>query len=190
MVVQTERIWLFETILSDPFIFEKTDGIDITMSPNDDRLIELLDIDTAVFYIDTVLKGGLGREVGYGGEDHLPISSNGKTSASYDLDFNIPLDSDTLIEQLLGKEYSIVGMRRDLSMFACFARFVAKPLKIDNEVLQRMTLETDDGNHILFELNSLNVTEVINVIGNPPPIYPPPFEEVLAFDYPIESAMN
>lgn len=190
MLVQTERIWLFETVLADPFIFEKMDGINITMSPDNDRLIQLLDIDRAVFYIDTVLKGGLNRTIFHGGEDHLPLSDNGKTMASYSLEFNIPLDDELLIEQLVGKEYSIVAMRRNLSLFCSFARFTPKKLGIDNEVLQRMTLESDKGNHVLYEVNSLNVTEVIHVIGEPPPIYPPVFVEALGFDYPMESAIN
>ena len=190
MVVQTERIWLFETILTDPFIFDETDGINITMSPDNDRLIELLDIDKAIFYIDSILKGGITREVEYGGEDHMPVTNNGKTSASYALNFNMPLDDDNLLEQIMGKEFSLIGMRRDLSMFVSFGRFTAKKLAIDNEVLQRLFFECKTGNHILFDLNSVNVTEVINIIGNNPPIYPPPFVDVFGFDYPLESAIN
>lgn len=190
MIVQTERIWLFETLLTDPFIFEKVDGITVTMSENNDRLIQFIDIDKAVFYIDTIQKGGLQRTLGYGGEDHLPVTNNGKINAEYSLEFNLPLDRPNIVEQMIGKEFSIIAMRRDLSHFCSFARFVAKDLDIDNEVLQRISLETNTGSHILFEVNSFNITEVINVIGTDPPIFPPPFEEAVAFDYPIESEMN
>lgn len=190
MVIQCERIWLFETTLSDPYIFDKTDGIDVLMSPDNDQNIQLLDIDKAVFFIDTVLKGGLTKELGYGGEDTRPLTTNGKVSATYSLAFNIPLDDDDIIDQLVGKEFSIVCMRRNFSLFSIFGRFESKKLEIDNEILQRITFETELGNHIVYELGSLNVTEVINIIGNPPPIYPPEFIDTEAFDYIVESAIN
>jgi len=190
MVIQLERLYLFETLLTDPFIFEKTDGISVTMSPTDDRFIELLDIDKAVFYVDTVLKGGLQRTKEYGGEDFQPFTANAKHSSEYSLEFNMPLENESYLEQMIGKEFSIVGMRRDLSLFTCFARFRARPLDIDNELLQRIELRTDLGNHIMYEVENLNVTEVINIIGNTPPIFPGPVDPVFGFDYPIESAMN
>ena len=190
MIVQVERLWLFETLVSDPYIFEKTDGVDITMNSIDDRLIELLSIDVAIFYVDTILKGGLSRELEYGGEDNFPFRTNGKISAEYTIQFNLPLENEDFIEQMVGKEFSLVGMRRDLSLFSCFSRFTARPLSIDNEVLQRIELKASSGNHVLYELNSLNVDEVINVIGTPPPIYPPEPIVSEGFDYPIENPMN
>lgn len=190
MVIQVERLWLFETLINNPFYFNKIDGIEITMSESNDRRIELLDLEKAIFYVDTVLKGGLNVNTEYGGEDHLPITNNGKTMNSYSVQFNIPLENTNIIEQMIGKEFSLIGMRRDLSFFACFARFIADDLDIDNEVLNRVTLESELGNEILFELNNFNVTEVVNIIGSQPPIYPPPFENVLQTDYPIESLLN
>lgn len=190
MVIQIERIYLFETLLSDPFIFEKTDGIDVVMSESNDRVIQFLDIDKAIFYADTVLKGGLQRVKEYGGEDTMPNTADAKHSSEYTLQFNLPLENESFVEQMVGKEFSLVGMRRDLTMVACFGRFQARPLDIDNELLQRIELRSELGNHILYEVNTLNVTEVINIIGTQPPIYPPPFEEAFGFDYPIESAIN
>lgn len=193
MIIQVERLWLFEAIIPDPFIFEKTDGIDITMSDDildTDRVIELLDIDKAVFYIDTVLKGGLSLTTGYGGEDYNPLVNNGKVSAAYQIDFNIPIGRPIITERLLGKEYSIVAMRRDLTLFALFARFTIKSVNIDNEVLQRVSLTSKEGAHPIYEVDNLNVDIVINVIGENPPIYVPPFIDTDGFDYVIESAMN
>lgn len=192
MIIQIERLWLYETIITDPFIFEKTDGVDITMS-NDfgdtDRVIELLDIDKAIFFIDTVLKGGLSLTAGYGGEDHNPLVNTGKVSVAYEIEFNIPIGRSIITEALLGKEFSIVAMRRDLTMFALFARFTIKNVDIDNDVLQRVSLTSEVGNHPIYDVNNLNVTLVVNVIGDNPPIFPP-FIETEGFDYVLESAMN
>lgn len=192
MIIQVERLWLYEAIIADPFIFEKTDGIDITMSDNvldTDRVIELLDLDKAIFYIDTVLKGGLSVTGGYGGEDHNPLVNPGKVSAAYQIEFNLPIGRSIITEALLGREYSVVGMRRDLTMFAFFARFTIKNVSIDNDVLQRVSLTSKEGNYPLYEVNNLNVSLVVNVIGENPPIFPP-FIENVGFDYALESAMN
>lgn len=192
MIIQVERLWLYEAIITDPFIFEKTDGVDITMSDNildTDRVIELLDIDTAVFFINTVLKGGLSVTAGYGGEDHNPLVNTGKVSAAFEVEFNLPIGRSIITEQLLGKEFSVVGMRRDLTLFAFFARFTIKNVSIDNDVLQRVSLTSKMGAHPIYEVNNLNVDIIINVIGENPPIFPP-FIETEGFDYVIESAMN
>ena len=192
MIIQIERLWLYETIITDPFIFEKTDGVDITMSDNildTDRVIELLDIDTAVFFIDTVLKGGISVTGGYGGEDHNPLVNTGKVSAAYQIEFNLPIGRSIITEQLLGKEFSVVAMRRDLTMFAFFARFTIKNVSIDNDVLQRVSLTSEMGSHPLYDVNNLNVTLVINVIGDNPPIFPPFITDV-GFDYALEAEMN
>lgn len=192
MIIQVERLWLYEAIITDPFIFEKTDGIEITMSDDlldTDRVIELLDIDKAVFFINTVLKGGLSLNAGYGGEDHNPLVNTGKVRAAYEIEFNLPIGRSIITEQLLGKEFSIVAMRRDLTLFALFARFTINNVSIDNDVLQRVSLTSEMGNHPLYEVNNLNVDLIVNVIGENPPIFPPPIETE-GFDYVIESAMN
>lgn len=189
MVIQVERLFLYEALIPDPFIFVKTDGIDVTMSETNDRVIEFLDIDKAVFLIDIVLKGGITATLNYGGEDHLPSSANAKLSSEFSIEFNMPIDDPKLIAQLLGLEFSMVGMRRDLTFFAIFGRFTAQVLNIDNDVLQRVTLTTNRENHIIYDVNNLNVTEVINIIGTQPPVFPP-FIEVDGFDYPLEAVMN
>ena len=192
MIIQIERLWLYEVVITDPFIFEKTDGVDITMSDSfgdTDRVIELLDIDKAIFFIDTVLKGGLSVSAGYGGEDHNPLVNTGKVSVSYEIEFNLPIGRSIITEALLGREFSIVAMRRDLTMFALFARFTIKNVNIDNDVLQRVSLTSVMGNHPIYDVNNLNVTLVVNVIGDNPPIFPP-FIETVGFDYVLESAMN
>jgi hypothetical protein len=190
MNIQLERIWLFETNITDPFIFNKTDGVDITMNSTDDRVIELIDIDTAIYYIDTIAKGGLNRVVSYGGEDHFPVSNNGKVSFKHSISFNVPVYENQTLEQLVGKEFSMVGMRRDLSQFACFGRFVCKKLNIDNELINRVTLDSNTGNQSLFELNSINITEVINVIGDIPAAVLTPEIQPLNFPYPMGSGLN
>ena len=190
MIIQTEKIYLFETTLNDPFIFDKTDGITTSFSGNEDRVIELLDIDKSVFLITSLFKGGIRKIVSYGGEDQFPFTVNGKVNYEYELEFNIPVDNDGLVEQLMGNEFSMVGFKRDFTKYACFGRFVADTLTVDNEIVQRVTMKTSPGKHVLYEVNTLNVTEVKNITGCGDPVFPPVPEVTEGFDYNMDSPMN
>lgn len=190
MIIQCERIWLFEWDGVDPFIFNKTDGVEIVMSEEDDRNIDTISIDKAVFFINTILKGGIKRTIEYGGEDFMPFQINGKQRFQYNVEFNVPLEFTRNIEQLTGREYSLVAMRRNLSFFAIFGRFTANTIEIDNEIQQRLTLVCELGNYPVFELNTLNVTEVVNIIGDEPPIYSPPEPDQISLDYEMDIELN
>lgn len=168
MIIQCERIWIYEFSETSPYIFERVDGVDIKFNEGNDKIIELLDVDKPVFFIDNLLKGGLQRSIEYGGEDTAPYSANGKNTFSYSIEFNLPLSRDSIIEHIMGKEFSLLAMRRDLSYFAIFGRFVATQLDIDNEIQQRVTLECVAGNYPIFEVNNLNITGSITIIGIKP----------------------
>ena len=89
MVIQIEKIWLFETEVSDPYNFDKVDGVEVVL--RDDRTLESLSVDRAVYYISTISKSGLTYSKEYGGEDNESFNSDGKTRTTYNLSFNLPV---------------------------------------------------------------------------------------------------
>ena len=155
MIIQTEQIWLFETSITDPFFFGTKDGVQATMS--NPRSIALLDIAAVSFYMDQVVKGGLTYSIKYGGEDNEIQESYGKSAQGYKLEANIPTVSEKLIEKLVGKEFSLLAMRRDGTFFVIFARLVVDGFDIDNVVRQRVTFKAANTNTRIYNVESFNV---------------------------------
>jgi hypothetical protein len=183
MIVQTERIYLFETEAKDPYFFGTVDGVTATMA--DERRIDFLDINTVYFFIDTVSKGGLQYTKEYGGEDVGLFDTAGKVSTSYRLEFNLPLLSQRTIDAMMGREFSILAMRRDLTYFCIFGRFVAQDLEVDNEVLQRVTMQSSANDARIFEVNSFNITNILNNITTEDPS-----GDLGGFEYALEEGMD
>jgi hypothetical protein len=185
MLIQVEQIWLFECSITDPFIFEKTDGVNITMSADDDKTIENLSIDKAEFYIRDILKGGLQSSNSYGGKDIYPLSQLGKASTLQRFEFNFPADDEMRVRNMIGKEYCVLGMKRDRTYFVSFARYTVPELMIDNDVIQRVSLQGSKGSQQLYTVNNINVTEVVNTIECESVVV-----ESTGFDYELDAAMN
>lgn len=164
MQIQVNKIWLFETQVTNPFFLETIDGV--TTSMLNSRTINLLDIVSVYFFFDNIARGGMTHSIGYGGEDDQIIDSYGKSTSSYKIEFNVPTVSQNLLEKLVGKEFAIVGMRRDLSRFCVFGRFTCSSLNVDNEVLQRVSFESNDTNAKMFNVQSMNITTIENVIDS------------------------
>jgi hypothetical protein len=162
MEIQLEKIWLFETQVSDPFYIGTKDGVSAKMI--DPRTIELLDIETVYFFIDVIGKGGLTYNLKYGGEDSEIMQTYGKSHSDYTIMFNVPTQSQRILEDLIGKQFSLVGMRRDLSRFAIFGQFECEELAIDNEVQQRVRFVAKNTNARIYNIQSLNITQIINTI--------------------------
>jgi len=163
MFIQTERIWLFETKVLDPYFFGTIDGVTTTMS--EERRISLLGIETVIFYISTIGRGGVRYVNRYGGEDVGMFEANGKISNSYTLEFGLPVISQRTIQQMIGKEFSLLAMRKDLTRFVIFGRFIAEPLEVDNEKLQRVTFISNTPNCRIFEVNEVYITTIVNTIS-------------------------
>ena len=163
MVIQVEKLFLFQTIIEDPFIFEEVDGVDIVMES--DRVIETLNVQTAVFFIDVVAKSGLKYTRKYGGEDTDSASSFGKTTGNYEIIFNLPVLSQKTIERMVGREFSIFGMRRDLTYFLILGKFTAENLKIDNDVQQRISLSCENTQAKIYDVKAFNFEEIENIIS-------------------------
>lgn len=163
MIILTERIWLFETTVLDPYFFGTIDGVTATLSS--ERRISLLDIETVIFYISGISKGGIRYNNRYGGEDVGMFEANGKISNTYTLEFNLPVLSQRTIQQMIGKEFSLLAMRKDLTRFAIFGRFIAEPLEVDNEKVQRLTFVSNTPNARIFEVDEVNITEILNTIN-------------------------
>lgn len=163
MVVQVERIWLFETSLTDPYQFNTVDGVTCTMSS--DRVVDNLNVGTATFYITSIAKAGLSYTKKYGGEDVDAISQYGKTITDFNLQFNLPLLAQETIERIVGREYSFLAMRRDLTYFVCFGRFSCDNLKIDNEVQQRVSFTSSNTMAKMYDVNSYNFDIIENEIN-------------------------
>lgn len=183
MVIQVERLWLFQTIVSDPFIFEEIDGVDIIME--NERVIKNLDVNTAIFFIDNIAKSGLNYTKKYGGEDTDVFNSFGKTTTTYEITFNLPVLSQATIERMIGREFSVFGMRRDLSYFAIFGKFVAENVKIDNEVQQRVSLVCENTQAKIYDVKQFNFDIVENIIS-----IENPSGEDGGFDYDFDFGFN
>jgi len=165
MLIQVEKIYLFETSVNDPYFLGTIDGVTAKMVTP--RYIELLDILKVFFFIDFIGKGGLSYTMRYGGEDTDIVDSYGKSQASYSLEFNMPVMSQNLIEQLAGKQFSLLAMRRDKTFFVIFGQFEMENFKIDNEVQQRVTFKTGYTNSKIYTVQSYNITEIVNVVDVP-----------------------
>jgi hypothetical protein len=183
MVTQVEKIWLFETEISDPYIFGKVDGVEILMQ--NDRLIKNISVDKAVFYISTIGKAGLTYTKKYGGEDIDSLTNNGKTRTDYTITFNLPVLSQGTITRMFGREYSVLGMRRDGTFFLCLGRFVAENLRIDNQVQQRISLSCENSQAKLYDVISYNFAIEENVIT-----CEEPSGDKEGFDYLFDFKMN
>ena len=162
MIIPLNKIWLFQSEITDPFIFNDRDDIAIVMSSDDDRVIENITVASANWLIDTYGKGGLVATKKYGGEDSLPISAGGKISYEYSLSFNFDLADDGLVDQLIGGEYSFIGQKIDKSYICSFPRMIASDLPVDNDVIRRVEVESEEGGAILFKANNINIQSVIN----------------------------
>ena len=162
MLVQVEKIYLFETSVNDPYFLGTIDGV--TSKMVNARVIELIDIEKVFFFIDFIGKGGLKYKNKYGGEDTDITDSYGKLQNDYTLEFNMPVYSQNLIEQLVGKQFSLLGMRRDKTFFVIFGQFEAENFDIDNEVQQRITFKTRTTNSKMYTVQSYNITEIVNVV--------------------------
>lgn len=164
MQIQAEKIWLFETDVTNPYFFGVKDGVEAFMSSN--RVIELLNIETVIFFIDVIGKSGIDYTMRYGGEDTDISEEYGNSTSKFNLSFNMPTNRQDKIETLIGKQFSIVGMRRDLSFFCIFGQFTAEPFSIDNEVIKRVTFSSGNTNARIFDVNSVSITNILNVIDD------------------------
>ena len=164
MEIQCEKLWLFETELVDPFFLGEKDGITARMSKVDSRLIDFVNIKKVYFYIDTIAKIGITYNLKYGGEDTGINESFGKSRYDFELSFNVPTNNQVILEKLVGKQFSLVGMRRDLSFFLIFAQLEVGDYEVDNEVVMRITFKAKNTNSKIFSLNSFNIEEIIDTI--------------------------
>jgi len=164
MQIQTEELYLFETSIIDPFFLGTQDGI--TTKFINARTIELLDILTVYFFIGGIAKSGITYSLKYGGEDSEIDESYGKMTSDYTLEFNFPTFQQKLLEEMVGKEFAVLGMRRDLSNFVIFGRFVCDSVDIDNEVQQRLRFEAKGTNARIYNVQSFNITNIIEVIDS------------------------
>lgn len=169
MQIQTERIYLFETSIQDPYFLGTKDGVTATLDANNPRFITDLNIQTVYFYFAGVAKGGLTYSIGYGGEDSDIIYSYGKSTQSYEFELNMPANNQRYLEELVGKQFTILGMRRDLSHFIIFGQFECDDLNVDNEVQQRVRFRARNTNARIFTVQNFNIDEIIITIdGNQP----------------------
>jgi len=164
MQIQTEKLWLFETSVIDPFFLGEKDGVTVTMIENNPRIIDFINIETVLFFVDTVSKSGINYSIKYGGEDNEVSVSYGKSHQDFTLELNVPTKQQRILEQLVGKQFSLLGMRRDLSHFIIFAQFQIDDLAIDNEVQQRAQFKAKNSNARIFDVASFNIETIIEVI--------------------------
>lgn len=162
MQIQVEKLWLFETLVSDPFFLGENSGVTATMV--NPRIISFLNIVTVFFLIDNIGKSGLNYSISYGGEDQEIAESYGKNSGSYEVSFNLPVREQKKIEKMIGRQFSVMGMRRDQSLFVIFGQFEAEALNVDNEVQQRVTFKAKNTNAKIFTVQSMNIEEILNTI--------------------------
>lgn len=167
MQIQTERIYLFETPIQDPYFLGEKGGVTAKISPENPRLITDMNIKTVYFYFSGVAKGGFNYSVQYGGEDTDILYTYGKSSASYEVNLNMPIENQRNIEELVGKQFALLGMRRNLDYFVIFGQFECDGLDIDNEVQQRVRFRARNTNAKIFTVQSFNIEDIVVTIdGN------------------------
>ena len=182
MQIQLERIYLFETSVVDPFFFGEKDGVTATMVADNPRIIDTLNIVTVFFYFVDTAKGGLAYNMKFGGEDSGISDSYGKSLTEYELQLNMPTSNQRQVEELVGKEFSILCMRRDLSHFVIFGQFICESFEIDNEIQQRISFKTGKTSAKLFGVNSFNIENIVNPIV--------PVDPLAGFDYELDFQLD
>lgn len=161
-MIAINKFWLFETKILDPFIFNETDGVDVTMA--DERTINVLSIDTVDFFFDEVANATFSWQVRYGGEDNGATVSTGKTEIKYDLKWNMPNYSLEVIETIVGGEWSVVVETIGGDRLTTFARFEAENYDFQSDQLNEMQLNGALTSSRLYKVNSLNIGAIENTI--------------------------
>jgi len=164
MQIQCEKLWLFETSVIDPFFLGTKDGVTPTMADDNPRMIEFINIETVYFFVDVIAKSGITFGVKYGGEDNEISTSYGKSHQDFALELNVPTKRQRILEELVGKQFSLLAMRRDLSHFIIFAQLEVSELPVDNEVQQRAQLKSGNSNARIFDVDSFNIENIIETI--------------------------
>jgi hypothetical protein len=161
-MIAANKIWLFQTGILDPFIFETTDGIAIRMES--ERVIELLTIATAVFYFDNTANGVLNWSTMYGGEDTGATVVTGKSEVSYELMFDFPNYSPEMIERLIGNEWAVLIETAGRDRLIIFARFEADGYDFENDQKGQVVLKSGRTSSKPYRVLSATVTQVTYTI--------------------------
>jgi hypothetical protein len=167
MQIQCERLYLFETALQDPYFLGTKDGIEATMLEGNPRYIDFINIEQVYFFIGGIGKTGLTYSLSYGGEDSDISQSYGKSEQGYEVEFNMPVGDQRYLEALVGKQFSLIGMKRDLTYFAVLAQFEVDNLNIDNEIQQRVKLRARSTNARLYTVGAFNFDNIEFTIDSP-----------------------
>ncbi len=151
MDMQVDTLWLFEATVADPYFIGPKNGITTVMFS--EQVIDTLTIRGLKFKLGSLAQAGLEYEIAHGGEDSGITDSYGKITTSYSLHFNMPLESPDIIEKISGRAFSVVG-KRGGSYFAIFAPFIAKKIKITNDIVQRVILEAPKTLSRMYKVNN------------------------------------
>lgn len=161
-MIAVNKFWLFKTKILDPFIFNTTDGVDVTMSG--EKSIDDLCIHNVEFFFDNVVNGTFSWQVRYGGEDVGATVSTGKNEMKYKLMWNMPNFSIEVIERIVGGEWSAVIETIGGDRLVTFARFQAENYDFQSDQLNEMELEGELTSARIYTVNSLGILNIENVI--------------------------
>lgn len=161
-MINCRKIWLFETTLSDPFFIGEKDGITTTMG--DQNTIELLTINKVIYRMNSTVQGAVEYTPSYGGDPVNPLVFYGLNTYDFSLQFNMPLYNIQNASLFWGRSYSVMWQQNDGVIKCVFGQYKAQDFTIDNLYLQRINLTSGDTAARIFEVQSLNVTEIVNDI--------------------------
>lgn len=161
-MISINKLWLFQTSIHDPFIFETTDGISITMES--ERVLELLTIANADFYFDNTAMGVLSWSAMYGGEDNGATVATGKSELSYELMFDFPNYSLEMVERLVGNEWACLIETTGRDRLVIFARLEADGYDFENDQKGQMVLKSGKTSARPYKVESFTVSAVTYTI--------------------------
>lgn len=187
-VIQCNKIYLFESTISDPYFIGSKEGIETTFDIEDDYKLSFIDIDLVNYEIGSENIGGLVYTTEYGGENYSVSDIQGKTAREYTLEINIPVSDRKLLYNFVGRQYSILCMRDDGSHFIVFGMFEPEVLTVDNEIIARVSLATGKTLCDIIEVESFNISRVEAKITGEEIKYDD--TAIFGFDYELDLVLN
>lgn len=161
-MINCRKVWLFETTLSDPFFIGEKDGITCKMA--NQTTIELFTITKVIYRMNSTVQGTVDYSPIYGGEPINPEVVYGVNQYNFSLQFNMPLYNVKDASLFWGRSYAVMWQQNDGVIKCVFGQFKSQPFNVDNLYLQRITLSSGNTNVRVYDVESINITEIVNDI--------------------------
>ncbi len=160
--IQALGLLLFECDVTDPFNLGRYGCVECKMLT--DKVLEELTVYGSSLQLRAGGRVGFTYEISHGGEDTSVGYTFGEVLYKYTVSFDLPSHDQTVIERIMGGEFSALIERPRLGRLAIFDNLVAKKTKFDNGTVQRVTLESQWVPGKMYEVQNLNLNPPANEI--------------------------